>query len=97
MHTRPQKTSEGDVLGPLAVSIMRIGLWISVFVIVKTNDRGCSHSTRVDSCSRALTRPKFVVEKQEPSRDSWAPVKSEFVSRFMAPATVDDLISDNGG
>jgi hypothetical protein len=47
MHTRPQKTSEGDVLGPLAVSIMRIGLWISLFLIVKTNDRGCSHSVEL--------------------------------------------------
>ena len=43
MHARPQKTSEGDVLRPLAVSIMWIGLWISLFIIVKTNDRGCSH------------------------------------------------------
>ncbi len=44
MHARPQKTSEGDVLRPLAVSIMWIGLWISVFMIVKTNDRDSSHS-----------------------------------------------------
>ena len=47
MHARPQKTSEGDVLGPLAVSIMRIGLWISLFVIVKTNDRGCSYNVEL--------------------------------------------------
>jgi hypothetical protein len=47
MHTRPQKTSEGDALRPLAVSIMRIGLWISLFLIVKTNDRGCSHSVEL--------------------------------------------------
>ncbi len=47
MHARPQKTSEGDVLRPLAVGIMRIGLWISVFVIVKTNDRGCTHSVEL--------------------------------------------------
>ena len=44
MHATPQKTSKGDVLRPLAVSIMWIGLWISVFVIGKTNDRDSSHS-----------------------------------------------------
>ncbi len=43
MHARPQKTSEGDVLRPLAVSIM----WITLFVIVKTNDRDCSHSVEL--------------------------------------------------
>ena len=47
MHARPQKASEGDVLRPLAVSIMWIGLWISVFMIVKTNDRDSSHSMKL--------------------------------------------------
>ena len=47
MHTRPQKTSEGDALSPLAVSIMWIGLWISLFIIGKTNDRDSSHSVEL--------------------------------------------------
>jgi hypothetical protein len=47
MHARPQKTSEGDVLRPLAVSIMWVSLWITLFVIVKTNDRDCSHSVEL--------------------------------------------------
>ncbi len=59
MHATPQKTSKGDVLRTLAVSIMWIGLWISVFVIGKTNDSDSSHSIEliralVLSCSRAL-------------------------------------------
>ena len=38
MHARPQKTTEVGVLSPLAVAIMWTGLWISMFIIVKTND-----------------------------------------------------------
>ena len=44
MHAMPQKTSEGDVLSPLAVSIMWTSLWISLFIIVETNDRDWRHS-----------------------------------------------------
>ncbi len=47
MHTRPQKTSKGDVLRLLAVSIMWIGLWISLFIMVETNDRDSSYSTKL--------------------------------------------------
>ncbi len=47
MHARPQKTSEGDVQRPLAVSIMWTGLWISLFIIVKTNVRDSSLGTKL--------------------------------------------------
>lgn len=42
---RAAETSEGDMLRPLAVSVVWIGLWISLFIIVKTSDRDSSHST----------------------------------------------------